>query len=192
MITSYGKFLIPGSTSLVQKATVHGVSGLPLQWRHNESDGDSNHRRLNYLLKCLFRHRSKEIPKLRVTGPCEGNSAVTGESRQMASDAENVSIWWRHHHYEKHIRRERQNKELKMKCIWDVHHQNYLDYSFVVHLVQILSQNKQVTKIQPQRWCNAEAIFGQVQMCSSDKMLQYLRRPMSRSFLVTIIGGDGI
>ena len=36
--------------------------------------------------------------KLRVTGLCEGNSPGTGEfPAQMASNAENVSIWWRHH-----------------------------------------------------------------------------------------------
>ena len=37
-----------------------------------------------------------------VTGPCVGNSPVTGEfPAQMPSNAENVSIWWRHHecHY---------------------------------------------------------------------------------------------
>ena len=40
----------------------------------------------------------KENIKLRVTGLCAGNSAVTGEfPSQMASNAENVSIWWRHH-----------------------------------------------------------------------------------------------
>ena len=33
-----------------------------------------------------------------VTGLCVGNSPVTGEfPSQRASDAENVSIWWRHH-----------------------------------------------------------------------------------------------
>ena len=36
--------------------------------------------------------------KLRITGLCEGNSPVTGEfPTQRASDAENISIWWRHH-----------------------------------------------------------------------------------------------
>ena len=36
--------------------------------------------------------------KLRVTGLCVGNSPGTGEfPAQMASNAENVSIWWRHH-----------------------------------------------------------------------------------------------
>ena len=36
--------------------------------------------------------------RLRVTGLCAGNSPGTGEfPAQMASNAENVSIWWRHH-----------------------------------------------------------------------------------------------
>ena len=40
----------------------------------------------------------RKTSKLRVTGLCEGNSPVTGEfPAQRASDAENVSIWWRHH-----------------------------------------------------------------------------------------------
>ena len=41
---------------------------------------------------------SKKTPKLCVTGLCEGNSPMTGESpAQRASNAEKVSIWWRHH-----------------------------------------------------------------------------------------------
>ena len=40
----------------------------------------------------------KKTSKLRVTDLCVGNSPVTGEfPAQMASNAENVSIWWRHH-----------------------------------------------------------------------------------------------
>ena len=36
--------------------------------------------------------------KLRVTGLCAGNSPATGEfPAQKASNAENFSIWWRHH-----------------------------------------------------------------------------------------------
>ena len=66
----------------------------PLQWRHKGCDSVSNHQPLNR----LFRRRSKETSKLRVTGLCAGNSPVTGEfSAQMASCAENGSIWWRHH-----------------------------------------------------------------------------------------------
>ena len=46
----------------------------------------------------LFSFRSKKSWKLRVTGLCAGNSPGTGEfPAQMASYAENVSIWWRHH-----------------------------------------------------------------------------------------------
>ena len=68
------------------------------EWRQNERDGVSNYRRLDCLLNCSFRRRSKNTPKLRVTGPCEGNSPVTsGFSSQRASDAESNSIWWRHH-----------------------------------------------------------------------------------------------
>ena len=41
---------------------------------------------------------SKKTSKLRVTGICAGNSPATGEfPAQRASNAENVSIWWRHH-----------------------------------------------------------------------------------------------
>ena len=51
------------------------------------------------LLNRLFRRRWKKTSKLlRVTGLCEWNSPVTGEfPAQRASNAENVSIWWRHH-----------------------------------------------------------------------------------------------
>ena len=48
--------------------------------------------------KRLFKAQIKEISKFCVTGLCEGNSPVTGEfPAQRASNAENVSIWWRHH-----------------------------------------------------------------------------------------------
>ena len=41
---------------------------------------------------------SKKTSILRATGLCEGNSPVTGEfPTQRASNAENISIWWRHH-----------------------------------------------------------------------------------------------
>ena len=69
-----------------------------LQWCHNGRYGVSNHQPHDCLLNRLFRHRSKKTSKLRVTGLCARNSPVTGEfPAQMASNAENVSIWWRHH-----------------------------------------------------------------------------------------------
>ena len=71
---------------------------ISLQWRHNGRDGVSNHQPRNCLLSRLFRRKSKKTSKLRVTGLCAGNSPVTGEfPAKMASNAENVSIWWRHH-----------------------------------------------------------------------------------------------
>ena len=45
---------------------------IALQWRHNERDGLSNHRRRGCLLNRLFRRRSQKTSKLRVTGLCEG------------------------------------------------------------------------------------------------------------------------
>ena len=41
---------------------------------------------------------SKKTSNLRVTGLCKGNPPVTGGfPSQRASNAENISIWWRHH-----------------------------------------------------------------------------------------------
>ena len=71
---------------------------LSLQWRHNGLDSVSNHQLYDCLLNRLFGRRSKKTSKLRVTGLCAGNSPGTGEfPAQMASNAENLSIWWRHH-----------------------------------------------------------------------------------------------
>ena len=57
-----------------------------------------NHQPHDCLFSRLFWRRSKITSKLRVTGLCAGNSPVTGEfTAQMASNAENVSVWWRHH-----------------------------------------------------------------------------------------------
>ena len=77
--------------------TVYRCTVGAFQWRHHERDGVSNHRRLDCLLIRLFRCRSKKAPKLHVAGLCKGNSPVTGEKR--ASNAEKVSILWRHHGY---------------------------------------------------------------------------------------------
>ena len=78
--------------------TVNKMGFRSLQWRHNEQYGVSNHQRLDCLLYRLFRRKSTKTSKLPVTGLCEGNSTVTGEfPAQRTSNAENVSIWWRHH-----------------------------------------------------------------------------------------------
>ena len=47
---------------------------VPLQWRHFDHDGVSNHQPHGCLLNRLFRRRSKKTLKLRATGLCVGNS----------------------------------------------------------------------------------------------------------------------
>ena len=69
-----------------------------LLWSHNGRDGVSNHQPHGCLLNRSFRRRPNKTSKLRLTGFCVGNSPVTGEfPAQMASYAENVSIWRRPH-----------------------------------------------------------------------------------------------
>ena len=71
-----------------------------LQWHHNGRGDISNHKPHDCLLNCSFRPKSKKTSKLHVTSLCVGNSPVTGEfPAQRASNAENVSTWWRHHGY---------------------------------------------------------------------------------------------
>ena len=82
----------------VQIIRLTHAHALSLLWRHNEHDSVSNHQHYDCLLNRLFRRRPKETSKARVTGLCAENSPETGEfPAQMASNAENVSIWWRHH-----------------------------------------------------------------------------------------------
>ena len=71
-----------------------------LRWRHIGRDDVSSHQPHGYLLNRLFRRRSKKTSKLCVTDFCAGNSPITSEfPAQMASDAENISIRWRHHEF---------------------------------------------------------------------------------------------
>ena len=70
---------------------------IALGWRDNGPH--------NCLLNRLSRRRSKKTSKLRVTGLCEGNSPLTGDfPPQRASNADNVSIWWRHHGSSERVR----------------------------------------------------------------------------------------
>ena len=68
-----------------------------LKWRHNERYGVSYHQPHD----CLFtfiQAQIKETIKAPRHWPFLGNSPVTGElPAQRASNAANVSIWWRHH-----------------------------------------------------------------------------------------------
>ena len=77
---------------------VHKLAYCALQCRHNGRDGVSNHQPHD----CLFNHILKVLIKENIKAPrpwlCAENSPVTGEfPAQRASNAENVSIWWRHH-----------------------------------------------------------------------------------------------
>ena len=53
---------------------------------------------LTIVYSSVYSGTDEKKSKLRVTGLCVWNSPVSGEfPAQMASNAENVSIWWRHH-----------------------------------------------------------------------------------------------
>ena len=87
-----------GYLMLTQSLMLHMHLCVSLLWRHNERDGVSNHKPHDCLLNRLFRRRWKKTSKLHVTGLWVGNSPVTGEfPAQMASNAENISMWWHHH-----------------------------------------------------------------------------------------------
>ena len=99
-------FVVSHETTHTTSSVLWRTSGLldmpsdthpALQWHHNRRDSVSNHPPHDCLLNRLLRHRSKKTSKLRATGLCVGNSPVTIEfPAQMVSNAENVSIWWRH------------------------------------------------------------------------------------------------
>ena len=97
-------FHISKNTTVSQKLIlVDNTRIIPLQLHHYGRDGVSKHQLHDCLLSRLFRRRSKKISKLRVNGLCAGNSTMTGEfPAQRASNAENVSIRWRHHAKTKH------------------------------------------------------------------------------------------
>ena len=66
-----------------------------LQWHHN---GYLKSPASQLFTQQFLQVQIKKTSKLRVTGLCAGNSPVTGEfPTQRASNAENISIWWRHH-----------------------------------------------------------------------------------------------
>ena len=96
--------------ALIHRLYIMATTWMPcditLRWRHNGRDSVSHHQPHDCLLNRLFRRRSKKTSKLRVTGLCAENSPETGEfSAQMASNAVNISIWWRHHDTRQNQRR---------------------------------------------------------------------------------------
>ena len=74
----------------------HGVNLLLLQCRRNGRNGVSNP--VSRLFAQPFDQTQIKKSKLRVTGRCEGNTPVIcGFPAQRTSNAEKVSVWWRHH-----------------------------------------------------------------------------------------------
>ena len=65
------------------------------QWRRNERHGVSNDRHRDCLLNRLFRCTSKKNSASLAF--VRGILLTGGFCSQRARDAENVSIWWRHH-----------------------------------------------------------------------------------------------
>ena len=104
-LTSIHQWVIPCHMRVVAASlsdnNFHSVNvrmGDSLKRRHNERGGFSNHQPHDCSLNGLFKRSSKKTSKLRVIGLGVGNSTVTGEfPTQRTSNAENVSIWWRHH-----------------------------------------------------------------------------------------------
>ena len=118
---------------------------LSSQWWHNGRDGISNHQPRDCLFSRLIRRRSKKTSKRHVTGFCAGNSSVTGEiPAQMASNTENVSIWWRHNVLQ---RTQKRHPLAYPQCLLWVYTLNKVLASFpsccaqycVIHLRSILS-----------------------------------------------------
>ena len=81
-------------TLVLQHAWWNGYGSL--RWRRNGHGGVSNHQPHDCLLNRLFRRRSNiKAPR---HWPLCGEFTGTGEfPAQRASNAENVSIWWRHY-----------------------------------------------------------------------------------------------
>ena len=87
--------------------------------------------------------------KPRVTGLCVGNSPRTGElSAQMASNAENVSIWWRHHDvsfdyanmtHQKHALRVHHHTW----CKWFIYGPKHRKKNHYIHLTPWMNQGDQ-------------------------------------------------
>ena len=76
----------------------HWLAINSLQWRHNGTIA-SQITSLTIIYSAFYSGADqKKTSKLRVTGLCAGNSPMTDEfPAWMASNAENVSVWWRHH-----------------------------------------------------------------------------------------------
>ena len=71
-----------------------------VQWHYNDvimTTMASQITSLTTVYSTVYSGTDKKTSKLRVTGLCAGNSPATSEfPAERASNAENVTIWWRH------------------------------------------------------------------------------------------------
>ena len=74
MIIRQSIYIISIITREMGKLKTYSPTYCTLRWRHNDQAGVSNHQPYGCLLNRLFRRRSKETSKLRVTGLCAVNS----------------------------------------------------------------------------------------------------------------------
>ena len=87
-----------GCTHAVNACTQAWWPHSALQWRHNERDGVSYRRRLYCLRSGLFQAQIKESTKSPRHWPlCGEFTGVRWIPRPKDNNAENASIWWRHH-----------------------------------------------------------------------------------------------
>ena len=122
------------------------MSDFTLQWRHNELDGVSNHQPHDCLLNRLFKTQIKESIKAPLRWPLCGKFTVTGDFlAQMASNAENVSIWWRHHEKESTRLLSLTNPIFRMRPnhpgIFRFQHQNGLCKDWILPLMTHMKNN---------------------------------------------------
>ena len=80
------------TTTTTTTLSAHGIITMTLQWARWGLKSTAS------LLFTQSFFQSQKKSKLRVIGLCEENSLVAGEfPAQGASNAENVSFWWRHY-----------------------------------------------------------------------------------------------
>ena len=89
------KFLNGGEETLKTRGKIcQYLIKSTLQWRQNERDGVSNHLLLHCLLNRLFKHRTKKVSKLCVTGRYPASSPYNGPvTRKMFPFDEVIMIF---------------------------------------------------------------------------------------------------
>ena len=155
-----------------------------LQWRHNGRDGFSNHQPHDGLLNRLFRNRWKKTPKLRVTGYCVGNSPVTGEFHvQRASNTEKVSIWWRHHEFQRLVFRKiwtTRSHVHALVMLWDENHSYKLWWDATIPMLIITNIVINISKSE---------IYMDLHGCGTERTLcQANQTRNSHNAIVCILG----